>query len=75
MTSFFFKKDIRSWRQVRALSVTGRSEESVIYRTISRSLGGSGYIGDGTTRLLQGKSYLINLFGFFEGVNTGPGED
>lgn len=75
MTSFFFKKDIRSWRQVSALSVTGRSEESVIYHTINRSLGGSGYIGEETTWLLQGKSYLINLLDFSEGVNTGPGEN
>lgn len=75
MSSFFLKKGIRNWRQVSVLSVTGKSEETVIYNSINRSLGRSGYIGEESTLLLQGKSYLINLLDFFEGVSTGPGKD
>jgi len=75
MTSFFFKKGIRNWRQVSVLSATGKSEETVIYNRINRSLGRSGYTGEESTWLLQGKSYLINLLDFFEVVKTGPGKD
>lgn len=57
------------------LSVTGKSEETVIYNRINGSLGRSGYIGEESTWLLQGKSYLINLLDFFEGVKHRSGKD
>jgi len=53
MTSFFFKKGIRNWRQVSVLSVTGKFEGTVIYNRVNRSLGRSGYSGEESTWLLR----------------------
>lgn len=75
MTSFLFKKGIRNWRQGSVLSVAGKSEETVIYNRMNRSLDRPGYIGEESTGLLQGKTYLINLSNLFEGVSTGLGKD